>query len=138
MLLLHPDGRAERVVLGPDIERGQELQVAVPAGTWQGAYVEESTIDECRVSNGDRRMAEGGQETKSEGRSQKAEVRAAEVGQWALMGTTVAPPFDRAEFETGMRAALLRQYPAEREAIVRLTRVESTPSGSGDSIREEA
>jgi predicted cupin superfamily sugar epimerase len=142
MLLLHPDGRAERVVLGPDIERGQELQVAVPAGTWQGAYVEESTIDECRVSNaGDRRRA-GRHDVKCEMSDVKrsdteGEWRVAGGEQWALMGTTAAPPFDRAGFEAGVRAALLRQYPAEREAIVRLTRVESTLRGPGDPIREE-
>ncbi|MDT7804966.1 MAG: uncharacterized protein QOI78_8399 [Actinomycetota bacterium] len=35
MLLLHPDGTAERPVLGTDVAAGQRPQVVVPAGTWQ-------------------------------------------------------------------------------------------------------
>ncbi len=37
LLLLHPDGRDELVVLGPDVLDGQEVQHVVPAGTWMGA-----------------------------------------------------------------------------------------------------
>jgi uncharacterized protein len=35
MLLLHPDGRIERPVLGMDLAAGERPQVIVPAGTWQ-------------------------------------------------------------------------------------------------------
>jgi predicted cupin superfamily sugar epimerase len=35
MLLLHPDGRVERPVLGMDLAAGERPQVVVPAGTWQ-------------------------------------------------------------------------------------------------------
>jgi predicted cupin superfamily sugar epimerase len=37
MLLLFPDGRVERPVLGPDVTAGQRPQVGVPAGTWQAS-----------------------------------------------------------------------------------------------------
>ena len=37
LLLLHPDGRDELVILGPDVLNGQEIQHVVPAGTWMGA-----------------------------------------------------------------------------------------------------
>lgn len=37
LVLLHPDGRGEVVVLGPDILKGQHPQFVVPRGTWQGA-----------------------------------------------------------------------------------------------------
>ena len=37
LLLLHPDGRDEVVVFGPDTLSGQRVQVTVPAGTWMGA-----------------------------------------------------------------------------------------------------
>ncbi|MBP2472601.1 putative cupin superfamily sugar epimerase [Crossiella equi] len=37
MLLLHPDGRVERPVLGTDLVAGQRPQVLVPAGTWQAS-----------------------------------------------------------------------------------------------------
>jgi predicted cupin superfamily sugar epimerase len=37
MLVLHPDGHGEEVVLGPDVLSGQKLQYVVPRGSWQGA-----------------------------------------------------------------------------------------------------
>ena len=39
MLLLHADGSSERVLLGHDIHAGQQLQLVVPRGTWQGSRV---------------------------------------------------------------------------------------------------
>lgn len=36
-LMLHPDGRAEHVVLGQDLVAGQAVQHLVPAGVWQGS-----------------------------------------------------------------------------------------------------
>lgn len=37
MLVLHPDGHGEVVVLGADVLGGQKLQYVVPSGSWQGA-----------------------------------------------------------------------------------------------------
>jgi predicted cupin superfamily sugar epimerase/mannose-6-phosphate isomerase-like protein (cupin superfamily) len=37
LLLLHPDGRGETVILGPDVLKGQRPQIAVRRGVWQGA-----------------------------------------------------------------------------------------------------
>ncbi len=37
ILLLHPDGRSEVVVLGSDVLAGQHPQFTVPAGAWMGA-----------------------------------------------------------------------------------------------------
>jgi predicted cupin superfamily sugar epimerase len=37
--LIHPDGRLETVVLGPDPTRGQRLQLAVTGGTWKASYL---------------------------------------------------------------------------------------------------
>jgi len=39
MLQLHPDGSSEVVALGHDISAGQYVQVTVPAGGWQGCFV---------------------------------------------------------------------------------------------------
>jgi len=36
MLLLHPDGRSEVLLFGPDLAAGQCPQIVVPAGVWQG------------------------------------------------------------------------------------------------------
>jgi uncharacterized protein len=37
MLVLHPGGHGDRIVLGPDIARGQHVQFVVPRGAWQGS-----------------------------------------------------------------------------------------------------
>jgi predicted cupin superfamily sugar epimerase len=50
---------------------------------------------------------------------------AAEVassGVYALVGCTVAPGFDFADFEPGVRATLVERYPQHRGVIERLTR----------------
>ena len=41
MLQLHPDGRAETIILGQDVAAGQQVQAVVPAGVWQGAFLNE-------------------------------------------------------------------------------------------------
>ncbi|GAB3440106.1 cupin domain-containing protein [Actinophytocola sediminis] len=37
LLLLHPDGRDELIILGPDILGGQRVQTTVASGLWMGA-----------------------------------------------------------------------------------------------------
>jgi predicted cupin superfamily sugar epimerase len=44
-----------------------------------------------------------------------------EGGDFALLGCTVAPGFEYADYETGRRDALRAQYPAVAELIARLT-----------------
>jgi predicted cupin superfamily sugar epimerase len=85
MLLLHPDRHGERIVVGPDILGGQQVQFVVPRGVWQGA-----------------RLIYG--------------------GSFALMGTTMAPGFDFADWSEGKRDALIREYPQHAELIRALTR----------------
>ena len=84
-LLLHADGRTERVILGPNLVGGQRVQHVAPAGSWQGT-----------------RLVPG--------------------GRVALLGTTMSPGFDPADFEPGNRAALTRVFPAEAALIAELTR----------------
>ncbi len=83
MLLLHPDGSGETVILGSDIVSGMLPQVTVPRGVWQGSV----------LRNG---------------------------GEFALMGTTVAPGFDFSDFETGSRDTLIGTYPDFAAMITRL------------------
>ncbi len=45
-------------------------------------------------------------------------------GKFALMGTTIAPGFEFADFEAGARDELLAKYPGQRDLILRLTREE--------------
>ena len=47
-------------------------------------------------------------------------------GRLALLGTTVAPGFDYADYETGARAALLASHPAARDLLRALTRENPT------------
>ena len=84
MLQLHPDGASEVITLGQDILNGQQIQVTVPRGTWQGCFLNPN-------------------------------------GKFALMGTTVAPGFESADFEKGHKQKLLEQYPSQRNLIVQLT-----------------
>jgi len=48
--------------------------------------------------------------------------RLAPGGKWALMGTTMSPGFDYADFELGNREQLITQYPEAEERIRRYTR----------------
>ena len=85
MLQLHPDGETTSVTLGQDLTAGQQLQVVVRGGVWQG----------CKLAGG---------------------------GQWALLGTTMSPGFDYADYETGVRDELIAQYPDLADAIRQYTR----------------
>ena len=46
-------------------------------------------------------------------------------GKWALLGCTVAPGFEFADYEHGRRQPLARAYPGARDLIVALTRYDS-------------
>lgn len=45
-----------------------------------------------------------------------------DANSWSLVGCTVAPGFDFRDFEMAKRDELVKEYPAHREIIVRLTR----------------
>src|SRR5512136_532204 len=85
MLLLHSDGRGERVRLGADFMNGQHVQFVVPRGVWQGSRLEPG-------------------------------------GQWALMGTTMAPGYTDSDYVGGERAELAVRYRKFGADIERLTR----------------
>jgi predicted cupin superfamily sugar epimerase len=44
-----------------------------------------------------------------------------EGGEFALMGTTVAPGFETADFQPAQRQDLLQRYPSRRDLIIKLT-----------------
>lgn len=37
--MIHPDGRLETAVLGPDLAAGQRLQLVVPGGVWKASHL---------------------------------------------------------------------------------------------------
>ena len=85
MLQLLPDGSARTITLGSDLAGGQQPQVVVLGGIWQG----------CKLALG---------------------------GKFALMGTTMSPGFEYADYETGGRDELVAQYPNAAELIKEYTR----------------
>jgi hypothetical protein len=85
MLQLLPDGSSAVVTMGPDLAAGQQVQVLVPAGVWQGTRL----IGEGRV---------------------------------ALLGCTVTPGFDFADYRNASFEELVARWPGERERIRALTR----------------
>ncbi len=44
LVIIHPKGTLEEVILGHDILKGQELQYIVPAGCWFAAYPNPGTL----------------------------------------------------------------------------------------------
>jgi len=84
MLHLGPGDQSREIVLGPDIIAGQQVQVVVPQGVWQGSILKPG-------------------------------------GKFALLGCTVAPGFDYADYEHGNRDELIAHFPQHAELIERLT-----------------
>lgn len=93
-----PSGVVRRTYLGPDVPGGEQPQVVVPAGVWQGARL----AAPAEFARG----ADAG--TRSFG--------------WALLGATLAPPWDPQDFELAVPAELRRAFPTEVELIAALTR----------------
>lgn len=85
MLQLHPDGSSTVLVLGHDLLAGQQVQVVVPAGVWQGTRLI------CH-------------------------------GKLALLGCTVVPGFDYADYHNASYEELAAKWPEQAERIRTLTR----------------
>jgi predicted cupin superfamily sugar epimerase len=85
MLQLFAGGATREVLIGTDILAGQQPQVVVPAGVWQGSLLEPG-VD------------------------------------FALLGATMAPGFDYADYEHGRREMLTGLYPGQSALIHHLTR----------------
>src|SRR5580704_4600274 len=85
MLQLLPDGSSQKITLGTDLAAGQQPQVVVRGGIWQG----------CKLDPG---------------------------GEYALLGTTMSPGFDYADYENGEYEQLIAQYPGAAADIRNYTR----------------
>ncbi|WP_348261690.1 cupin domain-containing protein [Telmatobacter sp. DSM 110680] len=85
MLQLNPDGRSSVHTLGSDLGAGENVQVLVPAGVWQG-------------------------------------MRLIGTGQMALLGCTVVPGFNYADYHNAPFAELAAKWPEQAERIKALTR----------------
>lgn len=97
---LDPSSGAEkRTLLGSDVLAGQALQHVVPAGAWFGSHLAADA------------GAAAGPVAPPPGDSRD----------YALVGCTVAPGFDFADFEMAQRGTLLQTYPHAAADIMRLT-----------------
>jgi hypothetical protein len=85
MLQLRLGGRSMVVTLGPDLAAGQQVQLVVEAGVWQG-------------------------------------TRLVGDGKVALLGCTVTPGFDFADYRGGTAEELIAKWPEQAERIRALTR----------------
>ena len=85
MLQLYPDGSSAIFILGPDLKAGQQVQVLVPAGVWQG-------------------------------------MRLIGSGNLALLGCTVVPGFNYADYHNAGFVELATKWPKQAERIRALTR----------------
>lgn len=85
MLQLYEDGRSALFTLGQDLTAGQNVQLVVPAGVWQG-------------------------------------TRLIGDGAVALLGCTVTPGFDFADYRNGSYVELAARWPAKAGRIRALTR----------------
>ena len=85
MLQLFPDGRSAIHTLGHDLLAGEQVQVLVPAGIWQG-------------------------------------TRLIGDGKLALLGCTVVPGFDYADYRNASYEELAAKWPEQEERIGALTR----------------
>jgi hypothetical protein len=92
MLQLNPDGSSRRVLIGKDLRAGERPQVVVPRGVWQGSHLLPS-----------------------------AQQRADAHG-WALLGCTVSPGFEYADYSSATRAELVARWPIATSLITALTR----------------
>ena len=97
--VISPTGTLTLIRLGRNLDQGDVFQAVVPAGCWFGSKpIVDATIVEGTVV---------------EGTAQKAA--------FSLVGCTVAPGFDFADFEMADRATLLAEFPQHRAVIEKLT-----------------
>ena len=101
------NGAEKRTVLGADVLAGQRLQHVVPAGAWFGSFL---TADAGASASAPSASAAGALVTPP-----------GDSRDYALVGCTVAPGFDFADFEMATRGALLLQFPHAAADITRLT-----------------
>jgi hypothetical protein len=92
MLQLHSDGSSRRVLIGNDLRAGERPQVVVPRGVWQGS-----------------RLLPSAQQN-------------ADPHGWALLGCTVSPGFEYADYSSAPRAELIARWPDDAALITALTR----------------
>ena len=116
MLQLHPDGSSTTHVLGADLFISQRPQITVRRGTWQGSRLLPLSNNQVTGSE-----VMGSEVTKSEGTNNEGTNNGGTHG-FALLGCTVSPGFEYADYRSATRGELLSRWPGEAELIAALTR----------------
>eukprot|EP00271_Cylindrocystis_brebissonii_P015283 TRINITY_DN37709_c0_g1_i1.p1 TRINITY_DN37709_c0_g1~~TRINITY_DN37709_c0_g1_i1.p1 ORF type:complete len:198 (+),score=25.33 TRINITY_DN37709_c0_g1_i1:325-918(+) len=99
-------GEVKSTILGHDIRAGQTVQHVVPGGTWFGSY---PTLD-----------FEGDSQATGSEFVRKTTTRDSSTS-FSLVGCTVAPGFEFADFEMAKRGELSEAFPKARSIISALT-----------------
>ena len=104
VFVINPDTTLTIIRLGSDPTKGEVFQAVVPAGCWFGSKptVDTATVDTAAVDTA------------------AVDVTAADTN-FSLVGCTVAPGFDFADFEMADRATLVAEFPQHRAVIERMT-----------------
>jgi hypothetical protein len=92
MLQLHPDGSSRRIAIGNNLLAGERPQVIVSRGIWQGSRLLPFVEEDVEAFG------------------------------WALLGCTVSPGFEFADYHSAPRAELIARWPGEARLITALTR----------------
>ena len=95
--VITPDGDYQTLKLGSDPRKGQAFQQVVKAGDWFAASIDDSSIDDSSADS-------------------------AQGNHFALVGCTVAPGFEFADFELANQASLIKAFPQHQNIIKRFTR----------------
>jgi uncharacterized protein len=97
IVCIAPNGALSEIRLGRNMSNGEVLQAVVPRGWWFGSRVAESESTATSVDD----------------------------DTYALVGCTVAPGFDFADFEMPTRGVLSQMFPQHRAVIERLTKTDA-------------
>jgi len=109
LLRIDGEGRLDRAVLGPDLANGERPQAVVSAGAWQASRLARDAPTRPAGAGAHGACASGAPGAAARG----------PVG-WALLGTTMAPGFEFADYEHGGRADLMRRFPAHAALVEEL------------------
>ena len=100
LLLIYPDGRTETKLLGQNLLNGEQLQITVPRGVWQG----------CRMAPLEPDASIADPDT-------AADPCASDV--YTLMSTSMAPAYQQSDFEAGTFEDLKDLVPQEYHELLK-------------------
>lgn len=114
------DGRLTTAKLGLNAEEGEQPQFVIRAGAWFAAALA-NPKSTASPQSGKRPLGPCGNGADVENPQPQSGPPVAEK-LYVLIGCTVAPGFDFADFELGNRGKLCRKFPKHRALIVKLTK----------------